>query len=124
MTLAIRIWILWAVLFGGIVFAQKAPLREGELLDPERHLVLRWKGPIERDSSQWAGLPDSVFTPMAGHTMWMGWKSGHSLLRIRLEAPKAERWWIQVDYPGLDSLRAEANGKVSGWVGDDIQRSK
>ncbi|MCB9497006.1 MAG: hypothetical protein H6686_09010 [Fibrobacteria bacterium] len=93
-------------------------------MNPSGMQVLRHVGPHADDPSHWREIPDSSFEIMNGGAVWLGWKSGKSLLRIPLEVRRPGRWWVLVDYPGIDSVRVECGGKASGWIGDGIPRSR
>jgi len=93
-------------------------------VDPPRMTLQRLEQRPPLDSTIWRFLPDSVFRHIETRDIWLGWKVGRVLLRLPVEAPSAGTWWIQVDYPGLDSVRVENAGVVSGWIGDDIVRSR
>jgi signal transduction histidine kinase len=70
--------------------------------------------------STWATLHDSLFVSVDQPVANFGYQAGAVLLRMVVVAPSTGRWWLQADYPGLDSLRAETGGKTTGWVGEDI----
>jgi len=93
-------------------------------LTPERAAILRLKVPAKLDPPAWSVLPDSSFTALEGKNLWLGWKPGRVLLRVPVIAPEAGKWWMQVEYPGLDSVRVENAGEVSGWIGDDIPKAR
>jgi signal transduction histidine kinase len=93
-------------------------------IDPSAMTLMRLQGRPPLDSSSWRFLPDSLFRPIASRDIWLGWKVGRVLLRLPVVAPSEGDWWIQVDYPGLDSVRVENAGDVTGWIGDDIVRSR
>jgi len=93
-------------------------------VDPSRAALLRLQASPPPDSASWHLLPDSLFRPIETRDIWLGWKVGRVLLRLPVDVPEEGDWWIQVDYPGLDSVRVENAGAVSGWIGDDIVRSR
>lgn len=93
-------------------------------LTPARASILRLKTPVPADPRTWAALPESSFKALEGKNLWLGWKPGRVLLRVPVIAPEAGKWWMQVEYPGLDSVRVENAGEISGWIGDDIPRSR
>ena len=104
----------------GLLHLGSAPV----IVDPSAMTLLRLQGEPPLDSSSWRFLPDSLFRPIESRDIWLGWKVGRVLLRLPVVAPSEGVWWIQVDYPGLDSVRIENAGDVGGWIGDDIVRSR
>ncbi|MEN9355786.1 MAG: hypothetical protein RL318_3111, partial [Fibrobacterota bacterium] len=93
-------------------------------LTPNRAAILRLKAAVPLDPRAWPALPDSSFTRLEGKNLWLGWKPGCVLLRVPVVAPESGRWWMQVEYPGLDSVRVENAGEISGWIGDDIPKTR
>lgn len=120
--------ILCSMLLAGLTLAPDAadpaclPLSEGTTEAAPRACGLSRLRPglAVPDPSLWPALPDSLFVPVDQSVANFGYQAGSILLRLHLCAPTSGRWWLQADYPGLDSLRAQANGTTTGWVGDDI----
>lgn len=89
------------------------------------HADLRlWGGDVPEDPSTWAALPDSGFRNLEGSGKVASFRPDPILLRVRLDAPREGTWWIRQDYVDVDSVRAEAGGRATCWIGEDVPKSR
>jgi signal transduction histidine kinase len=120
--------ILWLAMFlSGLQASAAEVVRLGSAavhLDPVGARIERSVGIAPQEPTRWQALPDSAFREIRGKSLWFGWKVGRVLLRIPVDADQPGIWWMQVEYPGLDSVRLENHGAVSGWIGDDLPKSR
>jgi len=123
-----RQFLLWMFAWCLVVSATRASdvvRLDGEpvLVVPQEVALLRLNQGIPPDPLAWRRLPDSAFQRLEGRGVWLGWKSGHSLLRLPVVCRKPGRWWVLIDSPGLDSAQVEVNGICRGWIGENLRRS-
>jgi len=115
---------LWSAIFAIMAFARPDTVRldsVGVDLGPDKVAMFRLSPEyVVPPPDTWDSLPDSLFRPLKGSVARFGYQAGAVLMRIPLKEVAAGRWWIESDYPGLDSFQVEVAGEASGWVGEGI----
>lgn len=79
---------------------------------------------MPQDPGSWAALPDSGFRVLDGSPDVASFRPDPILLRVRLVAPHDGTWWIREDYVDVDSVRAEAGGIITCWIGEDVPKDR